>query len=411
MNRTILIISAVFVLTLGIVLGTYFFFLQGNNGGTSTSIRDVLPFGLGGSDRETSSRTPLNANETSTGSASTDSTPILELRQLHEKPVAGAITFEEAGTSTVRFVERESGHVFEITEEERTPRRITNTTLPRIQEALWATKEMVLLRYLSDTGDVQTFVAKVTLASAGDGVGELQGTFLPPDIISLAVRPGAAFYTVLGEERGYVENLTSGVARSILPIPFTEWLPSWISPNRLALTSKPSASAAGVLYTLNTETGSLSRVLGGRFGLVTLVSPDGNQVLFSERSSSGFSLHVFAIDSGSATALPQRTIPEKCAWSSLLPKTAYCGVPDQVPGGEYPDVWYQGKISFTDAVWALNTADGSAELLKRPLDVSGAMLDITNPLLTEDESHFVFTNKKDGTLWSLVLPSDETATQ
>lgn len=406
MNRTVIIISAVFVLALGAIIGTYFFLLKGSNGDTATSIRDVLPFGLGDSDRDASPRAPSESDELGSETSPGDSAVLPELRQLHGQLVAGAITFEDLGTSTIRFIERESGHVFEISEDERVARRVTNTTLPRIQEALWATKDTVLLRYLNDSGDVQTYVASVSLAPPGEGIGELSGEFLTPDATSIAVRPGAAFYTVASERRGYVENLQSGVAQSVLSTQFTEWLPEWLSTSRIALTTKPSANATGALYILNTGTGSMLRVLGGKFGLTTLIGPDENQVLFSERSNSSFSLQVFDVRAGTATVLPQHTLPEKCVWSLVSIETIYCGIPEQVPAGEYPDSWYQGRVSFSDTIWTLNIADGTSELLARPEDTARVPIDVTMPMLTEDESHLIFVNKKDGALWSLKLPTE-----
>lgn len=409
MSRTVIIIFIIFTLTVGAVVGTYFFFLKNSTGETSISIRDIFPFGQGGEGRDTTRNVPFDSTDDEFDSSLNDAPEALPLlRQLYERPVAGAITFEDTGTSTIRFVERETGHVFEMREDERVPRRVTNTTLPRIQEALWANSETVLVRYLNDEGSVQTYIGNV---SPSTEEGELVGTFLAQDAMSPAVRSGAVFYTVAAERRGYVQNLAERTVRSVLPTSFTEWLPAWLSPTKLALTSKPSASALSTLYFLNTQTGTMERILGNRYGFTTLVSPETNRLLFSESTGSGFSLGMFDIDTAVVKTLPQQTLPEKCTWSSLEKEVAYCGIPESIPPGKYPDRWYQGRVSFSDSIWKMNVEDGTSELLIRPGDAARTAIDLVEPHLTEDESHLVFINKKDGTLWSLSLPKEAPSTQ
>jgi len=207
MQRSVLfIILIVFILIIGVIVGTYFFAVRNDTDAPLDTIRGFLPFGGGGVDRDVTPPT-FEDNISEVPDVIAADIPPPKLRQLHDKPVSGIGVFGDSATSTIRFVERETGHVFEIGEEEAVSRRITNTTIPRIQEALFATKDSVLIRYLADDSEtLQTFAAQIMPAVLGEGEGELTGTFFPQNAESAATFGDLVFYTVYDEGRGYVSR-------------------------------------------------------------------------------------------------------------------------------------------------------------------------------------------------------------
>ena len=79
----------------------------------------------------------------------------------------------------------------------------------------------------------------------------------------------------------------------------------------------------------------------------------------------------------------------------------YCGVPIDIPEGEYPDEWYKGKTTFSDSLWRVDTENGALEQLARPeTDVLEA-IDVAHPFLSTAGDFLFFINKKDSSLWSL----------
>ena len=76
----------------------------------------------------------------------------------------------------------------------------------------------------------------------------------------------------------------------------------------------------------------------------------------------------------------------------------YCAVPARISGSNQPDDWYQGVISFDDGVWSKNVSTGESKSI---LSRFGA--DIMNIFVSDDENYLIFTDKNDGTLWSLKL--------
>ena len=70
-------------------------------------------------------------------------------RQIANIPVAGATAVIHDGKTYVRYVSRENGNIFEVDPLSGVTTQLTNTTIPRIYEALWANSgNSVLLRYL-----------------------------------------------------------------------------------------------------------------------------------------------------------------------------------------------------------------------------------------------------------------------
>ncbi len=95
-------------------------------------------------------------------------------------------------------------------------------------------------------------------------------------------------------------------------------------------------------------------------------------------------------------------LPEKCLWTKDS-ITLFCGAPNEIPEGMYPDSWYQGKVSFSDALWKINTETGALNILAIPEEDAREEIDLIDPMLSPDEHTLIFRNKKDSSLWSLQL--------
>ena len=64
-----------------------------------------------------------------------------------------------------------------------------------------------------------------------------------------------------------------------------------------------------------------------------------------------------------------------------------------------PDEWYKGAVSFSDAIVEIDAATSQTKtLLENEADV-----DLISPFVSPDGKYLFFQNKKDGTLWRLML--------
>jgi hypothetical protein len=57
-----------------------------------------------------------------------------------------------------------------------------------------------------------------------------------------------------------------------------------------------------------------------------------------------------------------------------------------------------------------NSADNSGAYISDLEKEGGEQIDLIKPTLSENEQYLIFTNKKDGSLWSLDLTKDQTTT-
>lgn len=398
MNKSLKIVFGI-ILSLfiaGGLIALYLYFVAG--GSVTTTIRDLFPQGESIDPEETIVVTPEAEEE--------DGTPLPKeaLFQISRNPVAGA-SFK-MGTSTALFVERETGNLHSFSFETQEKVRLTNATLPRLQEALFSSNgNRVALRYLTDDlSTIETFLAVVPLVASLDA-GELDGSFLPRNISTITAEPsGQEFFYIAPKNTGVGGYITTtGTPREVWSSPLREWVPMWVSKTTLSLSTAPSGNAAGFGYMLNKDTDRTERVLGNVTGLTLNVAPNLKHALYSESAQGWLTLSVLNLKVGSATELPVRALPEKCVWLNNSETKIICAIPDLVSPGVYPDLWYQGIVSFSDSLWSVDIETLEvARLVNLPEAVENP-IDAIDLKLSADDELLMFTNKRDGGLWGLRL--------
>lgn len=338
--------------------------------------------------------------------------PVARLRLISEESVAGATTIEtDEEAEVVRLLERKTAHVFDVDLDSLEQARISNTTIPRIYEALWTAEGRgVILRYLTENNQtIKTYFANLEPKDRelreGETPYDLSGDFLPDNITHLVLSPNKskAFWLTetLRNSQGTISNPDGSSAEAIFRSDFREWLPQWFSDNTISMTTKASGVAPGFSYNMPVSNGSLDRNIGNIVGLTTLTSPDGKYILYSQSENQSIRTHIYNTESEESEQLLIRLLPEKCAWSDN--STLYCGVPNAIGGSLYPDTWYQGKILFTDSIFRVDAETNSARRVYSPHTDDGENLDIYKPFISESGKYMIFNNKGDMSLWAFTL--------
>src|SRR3989338_6445506 len=329
------------------------------------------------------------------------------LTKLTENAISGAAYY---GTSAALYMERATGHIYKINLDGANKIRLSNATVPKSFEAIWSYKsDKMAVRYFEDPAPgsiklaVKTFLASIghLLKATSTSEAELKGLALPSSVSEIAVSPAEdkVFYlSNAGDEltEGVVADFGNKNQKKIFELPFGEFNISWPAKDNIALLSKPSAKAEGYLYFLNSKTGTLSRILGGIKGLTAVVSPDGEKIVFSGIGQEGTESKVYNVKTKTISELGFATLADKCAWGRKNKNMIYCAVSAKKPDNNQPDGWYQGTVSFDDGIWSKNITTGES---KSVLSRFGA--DIINIFVSDDENYLIFTDKTDGTLWSL----------
>lgn len=368
---------------------------------------------------ETPLATPTIIVDSETGPAGSEGLPTGEVvvdsigtvRKISESPVAGATSFYDSKRKleVIRFIEKERGNLFDAQTENTVLDRISIDTIPRIQEAFFTNNGSgVVLRYLKDLNTIETYGGALLLskASTSKGFYELEGSFFPQNITDVTPIPGSGkvFYLLptTQEVVGYLSGTAGDKRSAVFSSPVKEWLPISIDTQTILLTTKPSATVAGVSYLLNTQTGRKEKILSNINGLTTLVSPDKKYALYSTSSNGGVSSKVLEIKTGEVFDIEIKTLPEKCVWSTKKGEhVVFCGVPESLPVRSYPDYWYMGLVSFSDALWKYDIDTTINELIAAPGKFPKEGVDVTRPFTTTANDYLLFTNKKDLSLWSV----------
>ena len=216
--------------------------------------------------------------------------PAPVIREISSNPVAGFVIIEDKKEGAIaRYMEAETGHIYSAPLSTISKVRLTNTTIPKVREAVFLPSgEMVITRYLDDDDTtIKSFAGKINLSKTEAGVfteGELQGEFLRDDIINIGVTSdNKVFYTVVENDGalGIKANSDGSKPTKIFSSQIREWLPQWVGENSLYINTTASSRAPGYLFSVNTLNGAQTKVIGGIFGLTTNINPKNTDLLYS----------------------------------------------------------------------------------------------------------------------------------
>lgn len=402
MRRFLIIFS---IGTVGIALVALVFFLSSLGGDTTQegerrNIFDAI-FPFGRSDNEGGGASLPGGND-----RDPIETPVPRLRQVSERPTAGGHPFEEDDRFAIRYMDRETGHIYETFTDTSTVRRVSNTTIPGVLEMLWVDKSSGIIRSF-ENNEVENFSFRLTgsASSTQTTAGVFTGTWvwgsLSPDKESLLTLWYEDDGSVLRASNPQNEN-ESVVFRS----PLRLWIPKRTDGGNYVQTA-PASGISGFLYRISNS--SLIPTVSDVPGLLTLPSPDGSYVLISSGGQNFASLSLIDTVSQERTQLPFSGLAYKCVWTSDS-EFVVCGVPKTLPAGDYPNAWLEGRVSFTDSLWLINVETSETTELSNIEEEYNVALDVWQPALDETGSVLTFINKKDLSFWSfeVVPPVEET---
>jgi len=406
MSRRTLIIAASIVVVLGIIAGIYFFVFAP---GASLTVGVPNPFGTS-DDRGDSGLIGPDGGPVQ-GAGVVVAPKLIRIADgpvakgtvaIHIPPVVdiaastASTTVETTPADTeVRFIERQSGNIYSFLVHDRVLTRISNRTLPGIQEASWTSDGgRAFARYLTRSADGVEHVDTYALPADGG-----EGYFLEQDLESVAVQGTSTVFSLLPSSSGSIGSLSAPDGTNIRTL-FTSTisrLRAAFSGSDLVATTKASSGLDGYAFLVSRTDGSFTRILGPLRGLSTLPNPQSGSVLYSFNDRGKLSAHVLDLACHTATPLPLATLSEKCVWV-FGERALYCAIPTTVQGN-LPDDWYQGVLSFTDRIWRVDLETRLATLIVDPKEVGEVEIDAVSLAIDSQEDVLVFTNKKDGSLW------------
>lgn len=403
----VIIVSAVLTLLLISLIG-YYFIISNNDGTTRNTIvsgfNNFFPFG--GSEENTPNP-DVTDNQNNENQNNTTQEPIdfiKKLRKISTEPVSGAGTLDLKAGTIVRYIEKATGHVYEVELFSPKITRISNTTIPLSYDAIWGNNgSSFVARYLGDDNDtVDTFSLTVKNTSTSTE-NTITGIAFPERIIDVAVFGSSIFYlqNTYDGSSGVISNFDGTKKKEIWNSPMKEFISQYVNTKTVLLNTKPSETIAGYLYSVDTTTGTVKKLLSG-LGLISFANSDLSKILYLTNTN-GTNLFVFDTKTKLSLAIFPITFPEKCVWGKKDKTAVFCAVPKSAISASSLTSWYKGLLSTSDNIWKFNTVDGTSKLIVEISKESGEEIDIVKPIISENEQFIVFVNKKDNSLWSLDL--------
>ncbi len=409
-NTILIIIIAVIILIGGLI---FFYFSSNRAGQNTTNTNTTSPFG-NTSQNKTNNNTGVQTTPTGL-STSTETVSLAKLIQLYKNPTSGTVFFVNKNNQNIlRFVDRAVSNVYEYVLSSQTGevQRVTNVTIPKIQETVWSNSgSNLVLRYLdTDTDNISSFSAKIKTSSSSvstNSFQELTGAFLSPNIKQLAINPtGDKLFGLVDKSDksgtyGFTTNLDGSGKKIIFDSPISYWNISWPKENIITLTTKPNYKDVGLLYFFNTRTYSMDRILGDITGMFTLTNKDANLVAYSYSSDNSFNLDIYDVTNKISDGYKIPTLADKCVWGNNNTKILYCAIPQTITPDNYPDAWYQGLESFNDDIWKIDLENGTMQQIYQ--GDANKNIDAFDLKISLDDQYLIFSNKIDLSLWLLQL--------
>lgn len=357
---------------------------------------------------------------------------IPRLRQLSQVPTAGSVAFKrtgntsrpvinEDGSETVaqssynvfRYVERATGHLYEAREDSLTQTRLSNTTIPRVFDAMFSPNgENVVLRILNeDQETVETLSAKVTAKATtspssgtmmADGFA-LEGPYLAKNLIDTSIYSGGISYLIPQNNGGsalITSNFSDLAKKIVFESPLKNWVLSRINQNSILLTTKADSRTNGFSYLINSN-GTSEKLVGDMPGMTSLMSPNEKWLIYSLSRNNEFTTFSLNTETNETKRFGVNTLPEKCVFSQQNSDIAYCAGPSEMPRVPLPESWYQGTVSLNDNLWKIDLSSQNYEQILGDKEEVDQSFDMTKLEISPDDSFLLFINKKDLTLWSL----------
>lgn len=381
------------------------------------SVSNFLPFGSNNTDNISSGTNEGGQKATTTKQTNQKKVVVKEviplLRQVTFEPTAGYTTLEDSENTAggfIRYTDRAVGHIYQTQLTSTKVDRLSNTTIPKITDAIWIDGDNFIARFLSDDLKTQkTFNA--TLLEQKDGSYQTVGSYMEDNIKDLYVKNEDLYlYTKKTSlNNGLITKKEGLNLTQVVNNPFADWKIDKVVGNKAYLYPTPSAFAFGYLFSLDIKTGDLQTLISDKLGGIFNISYNAKNVLISLTSRSKPNLYVYNFKNGEGKSLKVKTLASKCVWSSDN-INIYCGVPNKIESASYPDDWYKGSISFSDSIYEINTKSLESKKLIDLSIYTPYDIDVGKLQLSTNERYLLFIDKQTEFLWALRLEEDNNTT-
>lgn len=419
-NKKELIIISVITIIFLIVVGVLFYFKnKSTTSGTGGSISNK---GISASLYSQNANQNNNGNQNATGTDTTNNNSYYRegLIKIWDRPVAGYGFYNKKGSSDniLVFVDSDTGFLYQknLSEPTSTPVQITNSSYLNVREAYFLNvggQEKVILQY-SANNTIKSILTNVPDYYAVPNALE-NITVLDNNITNISVSSDFSKVACVAVKNKVTNNkkdlfsnwylINNNGVNKVYTSELSSWKLQVTNSGDIYAFNSDTAVEKSDLYKLIINTNLLKQIYSGHTGSSYLVN--NNSVLTSAFTNSGLKIYsnqnfygnIFS--DNNLSSLNFKTLVNKCFLEDII----ICSVPKDIKNYDtgLPDAWYQGLTSWQDNLYIVNSDYPSGQLLF-DLNIDGGItdsFDLKNIRVTKNQDHVLFTNKNDGSLWSL----------
>lgn len=382
------------IILVGVLLGVFYFFLirKTPTGGGGETRQNSIFGRLFGFPEPKSSEEPILPPMPAPPPSSSTTTPSAEPKLLQLTDFSVASMMLNTKQDRILFYQKDGGNMFSYELNKRTKEKISNITIVGIFNVAWnPSQDRRVVSYL-DQNTIKSFIHIATSVV----------TLLPQQIKNPVWSPDGkslAYLTETNNRTNLITTDSSGKSpKNTFTTPLRDAHVYWISSDKIIFETAPSGVAEGFIFSFSRTRGTFDTLIRG-FGIMSKWSPDGTLAFVSKTNQQGKGIMLSIYDSaGNELFNPTiATITEKCFW--LTAKKAYCAVPRNIQTDlVWPDDYLKGGVHTSDKLVSLDLEKKEVREI-----FSEENFDISNLLVTKNETYALFIDRADGTVWSIKL--------
>lgn len=313
------------------------------------------------------------------------------LVKLASRPIAGAVTIQTDAGGVVRYIEKGTGAVYEISLQGGTVSRIGNEAIARVISAVWSPDGTHVL-LIQESAGVR---GETLLGTYKEGNLTTQPLAAPENVAFSKdskrlyyTEPSATFGTT-----GFSLDLETNDISTLFSLPFREavivW-DLWKNADHYVYT-KAASGFIGFLYKIE---GTQLRKIDEAIHL-TASRFDADTMIVNKDTGQGPYGLLYTLETGGGVFTSLQTLKEKCGQAR---GTLWCAANDAMNTYPFPVSWYQGTVSYADALYTINRETGESTRVVDLESLSREQIDVID-FSTSDDGRLLFRNKRDDSLW------------
>lgn len=319
-----------------------------------------------------------------------------QLQQLTTRAVAGFAFVQGTSTNTVRYVEKGTGHVFEIDLATGVEKQISLTTIPGTAEAVFS-PQADAITFTSYTDDISNTSVGILMASSS----QMQLQQLPTNAANIAFKnDNTLYFTVDNGTKtiGYSFDIENAQLSTLFSYPLTNMRAVWGNGlSHMYLITKPASTLEGYAYAVTKN--SLDPVSDQGYGLSALM----NNSYIVETFVQNKNYVSYALNNGLSIKQALVMLPEKCVFGSATGAIIWCAAPFGNSDDSFVENWYKGTITSKDYLWYTDVTSKTSLLIGDLAKLSGRIIDVNGITINQAHTQLLLRDKLDGSLWLFTI--------